>query len=260
MTYKRRAPWSSSGPAYKRKRRQYTVRARRPSLASVRRQSLNARSGGYLGLERKFLDTSRAAINLTAPTNAAGGEVDPATDLCLNGMQQGSGESNRIGRKATLLNITVRGNVRLPARADVPANTELPCIMVALVLDKQTNGAQLASENVFTNPSADARLATQPFRNLEYNERYQVLKTVKINAQDWGTMATGYDGSGDPDSNGSNYQFTMYCDLKRLVTQYVDNTGVINDIVDNSIHMIAYTNNVGMAPALSYNARLRFVG
>ena len=51
---------------------------------------------------------------------------------------------------------------------------------LALVLDMQTNGATISSENVYKNVSASGALAASPFRNLQFIKRFKVLKTKQI--------------------------------------------------------------------------------
>jgi len=73
----------------------------------------NVRTGGLLGVETKYLDTSLAATVIASPTDASGGEVDPATILCLNGVPQGDTASSRDGFKIAMKSIQVEGKIFL---------------------------------------------------------------------------------------------------------------------------------------------------
>ena len=115
----------------------------------------NARTAGFLGLEKKFFDTAVAMVALTAPTDAAGGEIDPTAlpgaVACLNAMAQGDGEQNRDGKKVVLKSVQVKGFVQKLGGELAAGPDSGTKVFVALVLDTQTNGAQLNSEDVFKN-------------------------------------------------------------------------------------------------------------
>jgi len=264
MTYKRRAPWSSSGngPAYKRKRKTTIVRGRRtsPSVATEVRRVLNGRTGGYVGLERKFFDTFENSRALQASTNASSGEMDPFGENCLNCPAQGDGESNRDGRQIAMQSITLKGNITVPYATTPTTQWEAPVVYVAIVLDKQTNGATLNSEDVFANPSGDARGMTQPLRNLEYSDRFTVLKSTTVNMKD---VLAGFQIGGTPTGQaGMSIPFYLYHDLKGMKMNFISgqNTSVIAAVADKSLHVIAYTTTASLGPVITYNARLRFTG
>lgn len=230
-------------------------------MAAEVRRVLNGSTGGYVGLEKKFFDTERS-IAITAPSDATGGEADPTTLLCLNCPAQGDGESQRDGRQINMTSIQVKGMVSIAAQADQTAGDVIPDIMIALVLDKQTNGAQLNSEDVYENPSGFATLASQPFRNLENTQRFRVLKTVHVTAAELaGAIQPVYDGT-NIEQQGATVPFSMYVNLKGMKVNFLSGqtTSVIDAIADNSLHVIAYASNTSATPFLLYNSRLRFVG
>jgi len=213
----------------------------------------NLRTGGFLGIELKFADSALVGSALTAPTNAAGGEQDPATLLALNAIAQGDGESQRDGKQICVKSCYVVGNVLIPPLANQTAGSTVPTIFIALVLDKQSNGAQLNSEDVFVNPGANATVAASPLRNLEYTSRFQVLDSVLIEPH---MLAASYDGT-------NIETFGLVCPFKLshngdIITNFSDTTAVIANIVDTSLHIVAFSTATG--PSLSYNSRVRFVG
>lgn len=215
-----------------------------------------------LSVEKKFFDSSRSVVALTAPTNAAGGEVDPATLACLNCPAQGDGETQRDGRQISMHSINIRGVVNVASQNNQIAGDTIPDVFIALVLDRQTNGAQLASEDVFSNPGGSSLLATSPFRNLEWTKRFRVLKTVKISAQEFaGSIQPVFDGT-NIEQQGSMVPFSMYYDLKGMKTNFLtgQTSSVIAAVADNSLHVVAYASNLSTTPTLLYNARLRFTG
>lgn len=61
--------------------------------------------------------------------------------------------------------------------------------------------------------------------------------------------------------NGNITSWSMYVDLKDMRTNYnAGTTESVANIIDNSIHVVAYTSSQDLAPLINYNARLRFVG
>ncbi len=255
MGFKRGRDWEAS--SYGRAAKRARTMGRRIVVARPRaRRVANARTGGYLGLEHKFFDTSLSGSVVTAPTDATGGEHDPGTVLCLSAMAQGDGEENRDGRKVTITHVEVKGFVAGPvvmASADFPGHQEF---FIALVQDTQTNGAQLDSENVFKNESAAAGVAAYPFRNLQFEKRFKILATRTLRRP---VVTGGTDGTNTNSLSGWAVPFHIRKKLKMPVI-YNGTTAVIANTTDNSLHMIAYASGVSGTPVISYNARVRFVG
>jgi len=257
VSYGRKSPYKK----YNRYRTKYKGRYRKSVAAEVKRV-LNGRTGGFVGLEKKFFDTSlQSAIN--SPTDATGGEEDPTTLNCLNCPAQGDGESQRDGRQISMHSINIKGNVFIPAQTNQTAADVVPDIFIALVCDKQTNGSQMNSEDCFTNPAANNSLAAQPFRNLEYVQRFQVLKTVRIASKNIaGAMQPVFDGT-NIEVQGAQIPFSMYVNLKGMKVNFISGqtSSVIAAIADNSLHVIAYASNASsLGPTIQYASRLRFVG
>jgi len=216
----------------------------------------------FAGVEKKYFDCARGAFAIPAPADASGGEADPATLDCLNCPAQGDTEVNRDGRQITMESINIKGVVQVAAQANQTAADVIPDVFIALVLDKQTNAAQLNSEDVFENPSASASLASSPFLNLSYTRRFKVLKTVKVTAQQIaGAIQPAFDGT-NLEQQGAQIPWSMFCDLKNLKTNFLsgETTSVVAAIADNSLHIIAYASGAGLMPNLYYNSRLRFRG
>lgn len=228
------------------------------SDAQIRR-AMNVRTGGYSGIEWNFFDCSRSA-GLVSTADSAGGEIDPTTLNCLNCPAQGTGETSRLGRQITMGSIYVKGMVNISQQSNQTATDIIPTVMIALVLDKQTNGAQLNSEDVYTNQSGFSTLAPMPMRNLENIQRFQVLKTVRIGPQEIaGSIQPVYDGT-NIEQMGANVPFEMYVNLKNMKVNFISGeTGSsVSAIADNSLHLVAFCSNVGTAPSVLYNSRLRF--
>ncbi len=254
---------------YRQKRKGYLGRKRAAGRIVARRrargwgapvlsqkQISNARIGGFLGIETKFYDQKLITSALTAPTDASGGEHDPSATVLLNTVVQGDGESNRDGRKITMRSIFVRGIVVVNARTNVTVPVTAAEVMIALVLDTQTNGATLSSENVFKNPGANAITATAVFRNLQFTKRFRVLKRICFTLPQ---SEMTWDGT-NMEAEGFAVPFSMFVKLNNIRVLFSASTETVANITDNSLHIVAYCTNVGQAPTLNYISRLRFVG
>lgn len=255
----------SSGTERSRKRRM--VRVRKTSSAPVevtmatqaaRLRRRNIRTAGFLGIERKFLDVYASDVAIVAPTDCAGGEVQPEGGCtgCISAPAQGDGEQQRDGRKITIksafVNVTVRGAVR----ADQNDVLAAPQVFVALVLDTQANGATVVSEQVFTNPNDTAYVNTYPLRNLQYSSRYRVLDHKTMN------MGPCY-AINDAAATGSMVCSENTCVLSwngDLNVTFTNTTADVATVADNAMHIIAFATTTNFQPVLSYNSRIRFVG
>lgn len=215
-----------------------------------------------LGVETKFFDTSNVEANLG--TDIATGEKDPATLDCISCPAQGDGEQDRDGKKIVITSVHVNGIVNLDADNANSGTIEVaPVVMVALVQDTQTNGAQADSSLVFKNTSTNAKLCSSPMRNLQYNNRFKVLSVWRYafpapaimynsDAANSGLVPTYV-------YPGVNQRFSFNKKV-RIPVNFTGTSSVIANVVDNSLHIIAYVSHTTRTPQLSYNARIRFQG
>ena len=216
-----------------------------PSSAPTGRRRSNARTGGFLGIENKFVDNTYSA---TIVQTNAGAEADPTAPIsCLDATAIGTGESNRDGRKVRILSAEVRGSVTMATLTTVIVPTKVRIIMV---LDTQTNATQLNSEDVFL-PATNVEDA---LRNLEYISRFKVYydKVFTLKAGSGGNTAAGtYALSGD------RQNFHIFKKLNYDQT-HTGNTKELSSITDKSLHIICFCD--GAATTLKYESRVRFVG
>lgn len=155
------------------------IAARARASRSMRRR--NMATMGFLGIEHKFYDTSLGATALVAAADAAGCEFDPSTTSMISTPAQGDTEQSRDGKKIVIDQAEVRGVVNWPAAESQAAPLNVPIVYIALVLDTQSNGAQMNSEDCFKNLNAAAATNVTPMRNLLFGSRFRVLKTVSMN-------------------------------------------------------------------------------
>jgi len=224
---------------------------RRPSVATVRRMS------ELMGVEKKFYDTALSASNIGAPTDATGGEFDPSATSMISTPAVGDGEQNRDGKRIMIESVQLKGVLNMPgseAQADTRAATK---VFVALVLDTQTNGAQLNSEDVFKNTNAAALTAATPMRNLLFANRFRVLRSDVF---DITPKSLSQNAVNDFSYNAEMATFDWFVPLNLPVNFNAGTTASVANVVDNSLHVIAYCTNVNGTPTISYNARIRFQG
>ena len=137
--------------------------------------------------------------------------------------------------------IQISGIVNIAAQANQTAADAASLVFLALVLDKQTNGAQLNSEDVYHNQGADGVLAACPLRDMNRSTRFQVLKTWRMQF-DQPNMS--FDATNVEQGGAAKY-FECYVKLDQKV-EFTASAGTVADISDNSLHMIGYTSNTGL--------------
>lgn len=219
----------------------------------------NIRTGGFLGIEKKFLDVYASTVTIGAATDCSGGEMQPEGGCtgCLTAPAQGDGESNRDGRRIELKSIYVQGCVEGAANEPDQADSlAAPVIFIALVLDKQANGATIVSEQVFTNPNDTALVNCYPLRNLQYSSRYRVLASTTFSM---GPINIGTDGANTTCQQVSPKPFKLAWSGSMPVT-FTSTTADVANVADNAVHVIAFATATKFTPAINYNARTRFVG
>jgi len=224
--------------------------------ASTINKQLNMRTGGFLGIEKKFFDTFKATTVIANPANCTGGELDPATDNCLNGVVQGDGESNRDGKNYVIKSLHFLGRVVTNSQPNKTLGWIPASVFIAIVLDTQTNGAQLNSEDVYTNPGGSSANNTCLQRNLQYSSRFRVLKTFKL---DFNNPPLSYDGT-DMEALGQSQSIEAHLDNLNIKVSCSATTGTVAAITDNSLHVVGFCTNGTETVNLTYTSRIRFMG
>lgn len=238
-------------------------RARVVGLARSRLRRRNAATAGYLGVEVKFFDQQFPSTILAAPSNPASSmSVDPATTLSLVAVSQGDGPSNRDGKKIRLRSLYIKGTLFRPAYKGYTLPQEPMGAYVAVVLDRQCNAAQLSPAQVFINPQASAIGNISLLRNLEYSDRYRILRDGVFLL---GSGPLANNAAADTfSSSGVLRHFEWYIPLNFDVqfNTTTPTSATVASIVSNNIGVIAAANvsAVNDTIALNYTSRLRFVG
>jgi len=201
-------------------------------------------------VERKFVDQVKTS---TALNNTwTGAEVDPAQ--AIGSCVQGDGESNRDGTKIVVKSVQMQGTVARTRQSDQADVRKPTLVQVALVMDMQTNGAQLNAEDVFvdTGPIIPARHV------LNNTSRFRVLRTQVFRMFD---TAAGTDGANTNTVTGNCYSFRWWVPMTQVVNFVAGaGAGTIADFKDVSFHIIAASTGTGSEDTLEYNSRVRFIG
>lgn len=250
-----RGGWGYDTPAYKRRVPRGRGRGRSitgwvPGPAALAARGSNARTGGYIGLEKKFVDhelTATALATTWAAYNPAG-SVD-----CLTSCAQGDGESNRDGRVYHLASLHIRGDIITTTAEAEAAPSGAKEVRIVIVQDTQTNAAELTATDVMDDGGTVDLYA---FRNLQYSKRFKVWKdkTLRIPVQIVNEGAVNSFAS-QQSRIPFNFNFTFKKPIKVTCSGTTD---AVASITDNSFHLIAVSNSTSCQ--IQYQVRARFFG
>jgi len=217
---------------------------------AVRRELL--RSGGFTGLEKKFQTASAIELGATALATTWTTKEN-ATMKCISGCAQGDTESTRDGRVYHITSIFVNGQVVIEAAEAATAPHEDIQYVIKMVLDTQTNGAQMTATDVMDGSGIVDTLA---FRNLQFTSRFKILGTVKGTVQPLNMN----EGQVNSFANGTRIKPFSFAWIPSTPIKVIcSGTGsTIADITDNSVHIIACATSTNID--IKFQVRLRWVG
>ncbi len=201
------------------------------------------RVGGFYGrfgssklgshTEQKFFDTT---ISGTIDTTA---EVPTGGQLVL--IPQGVTESQRVGRKAFIKSIQIRGTLNYAPGAAAAATAQN---WIYLVMDTQANGAAAAVTTVLT--SNNLALA---MRNLANQERFKVLKIFHFSMNATAGVTTAYNGI------IRTWKYYKKCNIP---IEYSSTTGAITEIRSNNLFLLAGSQSGDDLTTIAAVCRVRF--
>jgi len=144
----------------------------------------------------------------------------------LVGIQQGTTDTTRIGRKITVKKIKWRFRIDLPATATAGNTSDQ--VRLVVLLDKQANGAAPAVTDVY----ADNNVLS--FRNLDNTGRFVVLmdRQYGINTE-----------SGISTSFGEKIIVDTFFKGCNIPVDYTANVGDVTDIASNNLVTLAMSRN-----------------
>lgn len=241
----------------KRKVGKSTVRKYRPKYGAAaritKRQAVaslaNMRTGGYVGLEKKFFDTQTNTVLSNSVTNSLCSvrrdDHTWGTASTTNGALfcpgVGSGQSQRDGRQCKLDSIYSTIDCSLNFTSMVPNVFDHSNVRVymALILDTQANGAAFDPAQVyrkFTDLDIDL---IHPIRDLENIQRFRVLDSALI---DIPILASEYDPVGLKWHVRANQKGAILSKrfANGLQIHFKGESLDVSDISDNNIGLVAW--------------------
>ncbi len=205
--------------------------------------------------ERKFLDMYHAASVPPIGVACTGGEMQPASPTgCLSCPAIGDDASSRDGKHIIIQSLEIKGMVYSGALANQTAKLEKAALFIAVVLDTQTNGNTINSEDVFKNIAGVDLFNSIPHRNPMFGKRFKVLKTWHFNVIPGNTA---YDGT-NMETDGTYLSFEWYKKMRLAVNMNAGTSADVANVIDNSIHVIAFQRFSQLN--FGYTARIRFIG
>lgn len=228
-----------------------------------------ARGAAVIG-EMKYFDSNLTNTALVATTGTwpVGTMVDPTatinlgdiavvTPLCLFAPKVSAALNGRIGRKVKILKIKMTGLIQIPVQAAQATSDASTCARLILVLDTQTNSAQMTAAQLLQDADS-ATTSFNSFQNVNNFGRFRVLKQKYFtfsNPNIAGSPTTGDLTQGSITYRWKiNHKFKIPLDVMFNAT----NGGTVADIINNSLHLVCGANSIAMAPSISYYCRINY--
>lgn len=184
--------------------------------------------------ERKFLDVDVSDASL----------INTMSFHNLVTLAQGTGESQRVGRKVTV--DSIQGQIQVSMPAATAAGSTATLFRYMLVLDTQTNKAQFAATDLLT---ADNFWS---FNNLDNNERFRILKKKTVSLVEQGATPSGAAYT----FNEIIRYFTFNIKCKHVI-DYVGQDGTIDEQTQNSLCLVYQATNAEQL-VLDGTVRIRY--
>lgn len=214
------------------------------------------RTNGYGRVEKKFYD-----ITADEPTIATGGQfVDVASagpsilSNTLVDIPQGTGESERIGRKCTITALRARLNFEFLVATSTStgqANSAHDTIRLMIIWDKQCNGTQAVNLDVLETNDYNS------YRNLSNIKRFHMLHD-RIYVWNTTAVAAGDGTTNDSERVVRDYQVKVNKKLF-IPIEYDGTTGALTEIKSNNILILIMSKHGGRMRLADSKIRLRFL-
>jgi len=247
-------------------KRQKTGGTRRPKTRKGFTSVATARGAAVTG-EMKYFDCDQQGVALTLLTTTwpAGTVIDPATTINLGSAAVanpltlcvptvGAALNQRVGRKIRIHKVKIHGTLSIAPQAAQAAADAASKVRIVLVLDQQTNAAQMTGASLFNDASAAAS-TVNTFQNPNFFGRFRVLKDKMFQLSN---MNIAQDAVGNLFQQGAKINFKFAVNFKDPIEVHFNatNGGTVADIVDNSFHIVAGADQITYAPAVSYYSRV----
>lgn len=215
-----------------------------------------------------YLDNTAVQELTSNDQTWAGCELNPRQQTavygCLPIPKEGTGYSERDGRKIFVKNIKIRGNVFFANEAAVTAAKTRGFVRIVIVKDTRCNGVEMNAEDALGprtgsdgNASLLADASVMALTNPNGWGRFRILKNKLIRCPQTPAFNDGTDGN----IQGYIVPFSITVKVNCEVN-FDASTGAVGSVVDNAFHMLAACSTTTMAtvPQISYLARTAFIG
>lgn len=165
--------------------------------------------------ELKFYDSNETNFTVTQA-----GAIQ--TTSMVAGIQQGAGESERIGRKVVVRKLHVNGDIILPGSATATFTEDV--VRLIIFWDKQTNGAAATVGQILASASYLA------YRNLQQTGRFNILSDKKYTIN-----ASAGNGTSTADKR-AHWRLNLNC---KIPLEFDASTGAITDLTTNNLGVLA---------------------
>lgn len=194
-------------------------------------------------IEKKFHDSNRTSTVI-------GTQGSPSAVSLVSGIAQNTTATGRVGIRAYIWEIMVRGSIELPQSDDLDLYDQ---IRIVIVQDKQANGDTPASADLFTIGGASN---IDAFRNLGNTRRYVLLhdQVITMNAQ-----AAAADTVTTYEVGKKLVKFSYHKRFPKgikVVYTVGDTAGLSATIKDNNIWVFAFT--AAGVIKMNWNGRIRY--
>lgn len=201
---------------------------------------VNGRMQLSQGPEKKYLDTQLAAGCFTA--SAAAGSTGVGTFTLLNGLTQGAGGSERLGRQFTIKSIGLNVYIE-PALTTVPGLCRL-----IIFYDTQCNGAAPATADVVLEAATVAGWATSHLA-MAQRERFKIVYDKRYML---GSKAANQTGAAPIVHNEKFRKQNV------VVTNNAGTTNAVTSIATNSLYALTLTTCLTADPVATIRVRIRY--
>lgn len=205
-----------------------------------------------LDLNEEFKFRDYEITSLAMSQTVSGSMIDPVTTKSVSAVSRGSGNNSRIGRTYKIYSIQIAGQVEMPASTSGLGAVPDSMSRILLVWDTQTNQAAMLPTDVL-QPTIFGR-ELNAFRQLSNVQRFVVLSDEYVR------MSAEQVKNGNFSNGFMQRRFWISKIFSQPICVRMDNTtpAEIGHVMDNSLHLLAYTFRPGHDTFINYTARIRF--
>lgn len=163
-----------------------------------------------------------------------------AINTSLNLVREGTGDNQRVGRTIVIKSVQLNGSI-VKASTATASTVEYD---IAIVLDKQCNGANPTYANIFSGTTPHQLL------NLDNSDRFQVLRRFQgvLGSQSLNTAGTAFSDVRDIIS------FYKQCNIP---IKFDADNGDVTDLASNNL-VLAWSTSSNNLIAADFNFRIRY--